>query len=176
METIYLAGGCFWGVEHFFSQFEGIEETEVGYANSIIANPSYEQVVSKSTQATECVKIEYDPNTISLIQILYAYFQIIDPTSLNKQGNDIGTNYRTGIYTTDPKELETIESFVKKAQKFYSKPIVIEVEKLTNFYPAEAYHQDYLLKNPYGYCHISPMMMHDFQLPDTRKILAKLDD
>lgn len=172
MKTIYLAGGCFWGVEHFFEQFDGIQSLQVGYANSLVENPTYEMVVSQKTQASECVQVDYDPDQIALVQILYAFFQIIDPTLLNRQGNDRGTNYRTGIYTRDPADLPLIEAFIRRIQQAYLKPIVVEVGLLKNFYRAEAYHQKYLDKNPLGYCHIPLGKMHGFSLPTRQELMA----
>ncbi len=155
MKTIYLAGGCFWGVEEYFSQIDGIVDVISGYANSNIKNPSYQQVCSGETNASETVLIKYNDKKIALDSIINYYFNIIDPTSLNKQGNDIGTQYRTGIYYIDDLDLEIINRVIKLKEKEYNKPLVIEVLKLENFYEAEDYHQDYLKKNPFGYCHIS---------------------
>lgn len=155
-KTIYLAGGCFWGTEHFMSMIHGVENAEVGYANSNVPNPSYREVCTGKTGAAETVKVTYDSNEVSLPFLLNLYYQTIDPTSLNRQGNDGGTQYRTGIYYTDPAELPVIEKSIEQLQKKYSKPLAIEVAPLKNFYPAEEYHQDYLDKNPGGYCHINP--------------------
>ena len=155
-KTIYLAGGCFWGTEHFMKMIHGVESAEVGYANSNVPNPSYKEVCTGNTGAAETVKVVYNPQEVSLPFLLNLYYKTIDPTSLNKQGNDRGTQYRTGIYYTDPSELPVIEKSVENLQKHYSKPIAIEVGALKNFYPAEDYHQDYLDKNPGGYCHINP--------------------
>ena len=156
MKTIYLAGGCFWGTEHFLSLVHGVIKTEVGYANSNKPHPTYKEVCTGKTGAAETVKVIYNPKEISLPFLLNLYFQTIDPTSLNKQGNDRGTQYRTGIYYTDPSERSIIETSLEALQKKYSKPLAIEVGPLENFYPAEEYHQDYLDKNPGGYCHINP--------------------
>lgn len=155
---IYLAGGCFWGTEHFLKQIRGVESTQAGYANSIVANPSYEQVCSGKTDAAEAVKVVYDPETLDLSTLLELYFKTIDPTSLNRQGNDRGTQYRTGIYYTNPEDLPVIQCAVKALAAQYKEPIAIEVKPLKNFYPAETYHQDYLDKNPNGYCHINPAL------------------
>lgn len=155
---IYFAGGCFWGTEHFLKQIRGVESTQVGYANSNIPNPSYEQVCSGKTNAAETVKVVYDPETVSLNLLLDLYFQTIDPTSLNRQGNDRGTQYRTGIYYTDKSELPIINQAIQTLFVEYKRPIMIEVKPLVNFYPAETYHQDYLDKNPSGYCHINPAL------------------
>lgn len=158
MKTIYLAGGCFWGTEHFLSMVHGVIEAEVGYANSNVPNPSYREVCTGRTGAAETVKVIYNPKEISLPFLLSLYYKTIDPTSLNKQGNDRGTQYRTGIYYTDPAERPVIEESLEQLQKNYNKPLAIEVGPLKNFYPAEDYHQDYLDKNPGGYCHINPSL------------------
>lgn len=155
-KTIYLAGGCFWGTEHFMKMIHGVEDAEVGYANSNVPNPTYREVCTGKTGAAETVMVEYNPKEVSLPFLLNLYYQTIDPTSLNKQGNDRGTQYRTGIYYTDPSERSVIEESLAKLQEKYSKPLAIEVGPLKNFYPAEDYHQDYLDNNPGGYCHISP--------------------
>ncbi len=154
MKTIYLAGGCFWGVQKYFDQFKGIMETTVGYANGHTANPSYEEVKSQQSGHSETVKIVYDETITNLEKILYDYYRIIDPTSLNQQGEDKGISYRTGIYYTDPDEKEVIQKVTSEIQKQYNQPIVVEIEPLDNFYNAEEYHQKYLEKNPEGYCHI----------------------
>ena len=155
-KTIYLAGGCFWGTEKFMSLIHGVENAEVGYANSNVADPTYREVCTGKTGAAETVKVTYDDKVVSLPFLLNLYYKTIDPTSLNKQGNDRGTQYRTGIYYTDPAERPIIEKSLEQLQKNYSKPLAIEVAPLKNFYPAEDYHQDYLDKNPGGYCHINP--------------------
>ena len=156
IRTIYLAGGCFWGTEHFLGLVHGVQSTEVGYANSRVPNPSYREVCTGKTGAAETVKVEYDAAEVSLPFLLSLYYQTIDPTSLNKQGNDRGTQYRTGIYYTEPSQLPLIEKSLAELQAHYSKPLAIEVGPIENFYPAEEYHQDYLDKNPGGYCHINP--------------------
>lgn len=153
-EKIYLAGGCFWGVEAYFSRLEGVEDAVSGYANGIIKNPTYEQVVTGSTGFAETVLVKYNPDIIALDDILENYFEIVDPTSLNKQGNDVGTQYRSGIFYEKDADKDVIENFIAQEQKKYTKPIVTEVLKLENFYEAEEYHQNYLDKNPHGYCHI----------------------
>lgn len=159
MKTIYLAGGCFWGTEKFFRQFEGIKETTVGYANGEKANPTYEEVCNDSGHA-ETVKIEYDENVISTSEILDYYFMVIDPTSVNKQGEDTGIQYRTGIYYEDNSLVSDIETAVEKETEKVGQPLAVEVMPLKNFYKAEEYHQDYLDKNPGGYCHINPALMN----------------
>ena len=154
LKTIYLAGGCFWGLEAYMERIYGVADVISGYANGNTENPTYEDVSRKNTGHAETLKIQYDPARVSLDNLLDYYLLVIDPTSLNKQGNDVGTQYRTGIYFTDEKDREIIEKKLEDEQKKYKDKIVVEVEKLSNFYEAEAYHQDYLDKNPYGYCHI----------------------
>lgn len=154
MKDIYFAGGCFWGIEEYFSRIEGVTDTEVGYANSKVENPSYELVCSGMTDSAETVKIIYDENIISLENLLEKLFLVIDPTLLNRQGNDIGSQYRTGIYYNNDEDFKLINSYIDKIRHNYDKDILTEVLKIKNFYPAEEYHQDYLKKNPNGYCHI----------------------
>lgn len=158
IKTIYLAGGCFWGTEHFMQQIPGVLDAESGYANSNVPDPSYRQVCSVTTGAAETVRVVYDADSVTLPFLLDLYYKTIDPTSLNKQGNDRGTQYRTGIFYTDSVELPVIEKSLEALQKQYSKPLAIEVAPLKNFYPAEDYHQDYLDVNPGGYCHINPQL------------------
>lgn len=153
MKTIYLAGGCFWGMQKFFDQFEGIIRTEVGYANGPDKAPSYEEVCENSGHA-ETIKIEYDEKVISLEKILDYFFSVIDPVSVNKQGGDVGIQYRTGIFYADESQLETIKSVCKKVEQQVGTSLAVKVEPLKNFFSAEHYHQNYLDKNPDGYCHI----------------------
>ncbi|MFV0600176.1 MAG: peptide-methionine (R)-S-oxide reductase MsrB [Bacteroidales bacterium] len=154
MKEIYFAGGCFWGTEHFLKLIRGVEETQVGYANGNIANPTYKEVCYGDTGFAETVKVTYNPKAVTLELLIDLFLQTIDPTSLNKQGGDIGTQYRTGIYYVDEKDLPVIEKKIEDISKEYDKPIVVEVLPLKNFYDAELYHQDYLDKNRGGYCHI----------------------
>ncbi len=156
MKEIYLAGGCFWGTEHFLKQIDGVKNTQVGYANGNKENPTYKQVCSGTTHAAETVKVEFDPEKIDLAFLIDLYFKIIDPTSVNQQGEDIGEQYRTGIYYTDPMDKPIIEKTVQYLAKGYTVPLAVEIKPLLNFYEAEDYHQDYLDKNPNGYCHIHP--------------------
>jgi len=156
VREVYFAGGCFWGTEHFFQQIRGVVGTEVGYANGNKTNPTYEEVVSHTTGFAETVKVKYDPEQVDLKLLIDLYFKTIDPTSLNKQGNDRGDQYRTGIYSTDKATEAIIKEEVQKLAKNYNKPLVVETIPLKNFYKAEDYHQDYLDKNPGGYCHIEP--------------------
>lgn len=155
MKRIILAGGCFWGVEAFFKRIQGVLSTRVGYANGKLPNPTYERVCTGSTGYVEVCDISYNEEKLPLEILLKSFWKIIDPTLLNRQGNDRGSQYRTGIYYTDPADLPTIEKSLLEEEKKHNKPIVTEVEPLLNFYPAEEYHQDYLTKNPGGYCHIS---------------------
>ena len=154
MKTVYLAGGCFWGTQRFFDQFRGVVSTTVGYANGKTANPTYEQVCRDGTDHAETVKIDYDENAISLSRLLEYYFLAIDPLSVDKQGGDVGRQYRTGIYYTDGSLLEEITACVKTEEEKVGSPLAVEVRPLENFYSAEEYHQKYLDKNPGGYCHI----------------------
>ncbi|MDE6397636.1 MAG: peptide-methionine (S)-S-oxide reductase MsrA, partial [Muribaculaceae bacterium] len=156
IKKIYLAGGCFWGTEHLFSLVNGVIETETGYANSLVANPTYQMVCTGETGAAETVEVQYDDTKIGLTDLLIIFFKSIDPVSVNRQGNDIGTQYRTGIYYTETSDLPVIEAVVATVQRRYNDPLAVEVSPLINFYPAEEYHQDYLDKNPRGYCHINP--------------------
>ncbi len=153
-KEIYLAGGCFWGTEKYLKSLPGVKRTDVGYANGSTENPSYEDVCHRNTGHAETVRVLYAPEEISLTHILHMYFDVIDPTSLNRQGNDIGSQYRTGIYYVDPEDESIIRAAVSKLQEKYEKPIAIEIKPLENYYLAEEYHQDYLTKNPGGYCHI----------------------
>lgn len=160
-KDIYLAGGCFWGTEHYFKQIEGVVETEVGYANGIIEHPTYEQVCTDKTRFVETVHVRYLPETVSLTFLLRLYFKAIDPVSVNQQGHDKGTQYRTGIYYTDDHDLPVIEQVYQEEQKKYSQPLAVEKQRLENFHTAEEYHQDYLDKNPTGYCHL-PQSLFEF--------------
>ena len=149
---IYLAGGCFWGVEEYFSRVPGVIDAVSGYANGKSDTTKYELV--SQTGHAETVHITYNAKKISLKEILLHYFRIIDPTSKNKQGNDQGTQYRTGVYYKDEADLDTINQIFDEVAKKYDKPLAVEKEALKNFIKAEDYHQDYLKKNPNGYCHI----------------------
>ena len=161
MKEIYLAGGCFWGTEHYFKQIRGVVNTEVGFANGRIENPSYVQVKTGATGFAETVHITYDPAVVSLDLLLDLYFKSIDPTSLNKQGEDEGTQYRTGVYYVDTEDLATIQAAFDKERSKQKDPLAVELLPLQNFYTAEEYHQDYLDKNPGGYCHL-PRALFEF--------------
>lgn len=154
MKEIYLAGGCFWGVEEYMSRIEGVIDTEVGYANGKTENPTYEEVCTGTTGHVETTYIKFYENIISLKNLLNRFWKIIDPTLINRQGPDIGSQYRTGIYYIDDEDLEIINITLEEQKLKYNKSIVTEIMKLKSFYRAEEYHQDYLKKNPGGYCHI----------------------
>jgi len=154
-QTIVLGGGCFWCTEAVFVQVRGITDVESGYSNGTVERPSYEQVCTGRTGHNEVVKLQFDPAQISLEQILEIFFLVHDPTTLNRQGNDTGTQYRSGIYTTTPEQQREAEVFVRQLgeDKHFSAPVVTEVMPLANYWPAEEYHQDFFAKNPtQGYC------------------------
>ncbi len=151
---IYLAAGCFWGAEKYLKLIEGVTFTEVGFANGNTENPTYKEVYTDQTGYAETVHLRYNPSVVSLRFLLEMYFKAIDPTSLNKQGEDEGTRYRTGIFYSDSADRAVIDEVVAEEAKKYGLPLQVEVEPLRNFYPAEEYHQDYLDKNPSGYCHL----------------------
>ena len=155
MKEIVFAGGCFWGVEEYMSRIKGVVDTKVGYANGETSNPSYEEVCKGGTGHVEACYVKFDEKIIELEKLLEKYWTIINPTVLNKQGNDIGHQYRTGIYYTNAEDLPVIKDSLSKEQKKYKQSIVTEVDSLTCFYEAEEYHQKYLKKNPNGYCHIN---------------------
>lgn len=157
VETIVLAGGCFWGTEAYLERVTGVAKTKVVYANGdpSYESVSYEEVCSGRTGFAEAVEVDYDPTILSLEKLLEAFFDTIDPTLKNRQGNDVGSQYRTGIYYLNERQRETIERFIESKQDEYTRPIVTEVEPLRNVFPAEDYHQKYLDKNPGGYCHVS---------------------
>ena len=151
---IYLAGGCFWGTEKYMASIPGVLQTQVGYANGKTANPSYQEVCHNNTGHAETVMVVYDPDAIPLPFLLELYYDSIDPTSLNRQGGDKGTQYRTGIYYVRPEDEQVIRESLNRLQSRLNKPVAVEYLPLDNYYPAEEYHQKYLDKNPGGYCHI----------------------
>ena len=169
-KEIYLAGGCFWGTEHYFKQIEGVVATEVGFANGNGTNPTYKEVYTDTTGFAETVHVVYNPDVVPLAFLLRMFFKAIDPTSLNQQGHDRGTRYRTGIYFTDPADLPIINKVYADEQARYDRPLAVEKLPLRNFYTAEEYHQDYLDKNPDGYCHL-PTELFEF----ARKARAQQD-
>lgn len=152
---IYFAGGCFWGVQKYFASIPGVISTSVGYANGEGPNPTYEAVCEGSQKYAETVFVIYNPAIVSLSFLLSMYYKIIDPTSVNKQGADIGIQYRTGIYYKEEQDRPLIDASLQELQKEYEQPLTIEVQPLTNFFHAEQHHQDYLDKHPNGYCHIA---------------------
>ena len=160
-QVIYLAGGCFWGVEAFISRLKGVNQTEVGYANGRDLAPTYEKVCTGRTGHAECIKVTYNPKIITLEEILENFFKIIDPYVLNRQGPDIGTQYRTGIYWQEDSQKPIVLKFLSAKQRMSSKRIVTEAHAIGSFYPAEEYHQKYLEKNPQGYCHVDLNLIDD---------------
>lgn len=154
MAVIYLAGGCFWGMQAYFDNINGVTHSQVGYANSAINSPSYELVCSGKSEAAETLELIYDANKILLSDIISHFLHIIDPCALNFQGNDIGTQYRNGVYFINKDDEVIIRNVLHIWEVKHNKKAVTEILALKNFYPAESYHQKYLLKNPNGYCHI----------------------
>ena len=159
MHEIYLAGGCFWGTQHYLKQIRGVLSTETGYANGRTENPTYEAVYTDRTGFAETVRVVYDPAVLPLRFLLDLYFRSIDPLSLNRQGGDCGTRYRTGIYYVDAADLPAIRAVCDRVAAEAGAPLAVEVEPLRNFYPAEPFHQDYLEQHPDGYCHIPLALM-----------------
>ena len=173
MKEIYFAGGCFWGVEHFFKGVDGVVKTTPGYANGTTESPSYEQVYTDTTGHAETVKVEYNPEKVSLRQLSRLFFAIIDPESLNRQGPDEGTRYRTGIFYAD----EADKPAIKEVFDGIPGKVVTELEPLRSFYPAEEYHADYLDKNPQGYCHLPLKAFRYLRLyQDLKLVLADETD
>ncbi len=154
LEIIYFAGGCFWGVEEYMSRIAGVYDAVSGYANGNTENPSYEDVVYNDTGHAETVRVLYDPQAVSLQTLLQKLFLVVDPTSVNRQGNDVGTSYRSGIYYVNEADLPVIEAEMDVLADAYEEELAVEVMPLEHFYEAEEYHQDYLKKNKDGYCHI----------------------
>ena len=165
MKTIYLAGGCFWGMQKFIDQFPGVLSTEVGYANGPTAHPSYREVCDSAGHA-ETVRVDYDETVLSLRELLQYYFMVIDPLSVNRQGMDAGVQYRTGVYYTDTSQLEEIDAVFAEQTEKAGAPLAVEKKPIENFWSAEEYHQKYLDKNPAGYCHIPT---HYFSIAKQRK-------
>ncbi len=184
IEVIYLAGGCFWGTEQLMQQIKGVVAATSGYSNGEEGvTPDYENI--SSTGFKETVRVEYEPESVSLDFILFAYFRSIDPTALDRQGNDVGGQYQAGIYWADDAAKETV-LFIAEVEKDRYPEFAVELEPLRSFYDAEEYHQDYLIKNPYGYCHISPDLMKlagnmvvdpaDYRRPSDSEIKAALTE
>ncbi len=168
-KVIYLAGGCFWGTEHLMSLVDGVLATSVGYANSLVPDPSYEMVCSGATGAVETVRVAYDDSRVGLSELLLIFFRSIDPLAVNRQGNDVGTQYRSGIYYTDPADVPVIEAVTATIERRVRQPLAVEVLPLENFYTAELYHQDYLYKNPGGYCHVDPALFEEVRGRKSRR-------
>jgi len=186
MAKIYLAGGCFWGLEKYMSGIRGVISTQVGYTNGKTAHPSYEDVCNRNTGHAETVKVHYDPGIVPLPFLLDLFFDAIDPTSVNRQGGDRGTQYRSAIFYSEVSDLPIIELSLQRLQKLYDKTIAVQVEPLDNFYPAEDYHQKYLDKNPNGYCHIGREKFRkasdaivnpsEYVLPDSKSLKKLLSE
>lgn len=167
-KLIYFAGGCFWGVQEYYSRIPGVAETISGYAQSQVPNPSYDIVCSGKTGAAETVRVLYNADQVDLQTLVRQFFRIINPYTADRQGNDVGRQYRPGIFYMDADDRRVIEGVVADLQKQSKRPFVVEVEKLQSFYPAEKYHQDYLKKNPGGYCHIDFSSLKDLEAKNDR--------
>lgn len=154
LKDIWVAGGCFWGIQAYVEKIPGVYNVTVGYANSDKKNPRYQEVCSGSTYAVEAAHVQYDPEKTTLENLLIAFFKVVDPTVKNRQGNDIGTQYKTGIYYKEVNDKKIIDKVIKLQEDKFKTMIYTEVQPLENYYLAEEYHQDYLQKNPNGYCHI----------------------
>ena len=184
MAEIYLAGGCFWGTEKYIAAIKGVQETQVGYANGNTENPTYEDVCYRNTGHAEVVKVVFDASVLPLEFLLELYYESVNPVSMNRQGGDVGKQYRTGIYYINEDERATIIRSIEKLQRNYKEPIAIEVEALRNYTVAEEYHQKYLDKNPNGYCHISRAKVQkareavvnplDYPAPEEEELQLKL--
>lgn len=178
-KEIYLAGGCFWGMEEYFSRLDGVEDVTVGYANGTTEKTGYELL--KVTKHAETIHITYDASTVNLRTILLHYFRVIDPTSVNKQGNDVGEQYRTGIYYKNDEDLATIREIIEEKEAELNQKVAVEVKPIEHYILAEKYHQDYLKKNPNGYCHIDVNRAKDpvidaklYKKPSKEELKAKL--
>ena len=174
MNVIYFAGGCFWGTQHYMSQFHGVLESEVGYANGVVDNPTYQQVYTDQTGHVECVKVSFDSNVISLKTLCRLFFRSIDPLLKNRQGDDCGTRYRTGIYYVNEADKDSVNEVFQEIQSGYDKPLAVEILPLDCFYKGEEYHQQYLLKNPDGYCHLSSSLLKSAKMYS--QIISELMD
>ena len=155
MKEIYFAGGCFWGVEHFFKGVDGVAEAMPGYANGNTENPTYKEVYTDTTGFAETVRVRYNPERVSLDFLTRMFFTVTDPLTLNRQGHDEGTRYRSGVFYVNEEDRPVIEAVFQEVSAKLGVPLVTQLEPLKNFYPAEEYHQNYLDKNPEGYCHLS---------------------
>lgn len=177
LREILVAGGCFWDIEAYMSRIYGVADVTVGYANGSTENPSYEDVCYGNTGHAETAYVSYDPELVDLTTLLEYYFKIIDPTLIDQQGNDMGKQYRTGIYYLDESDLTVIEAVIAEEQKKYEKPVVTEILPVSNYYEAEEYHQNYLEKNPNGYSHIDFSPLEDQKIVKVDSVLySKPDD
>lgn len=184
MKEIHFAGGCFWGAEHYFKSIEGVLDTEVGFANGSLPDPSYEQVYTDTTGHAETVRVAFNPVVLPLEELVRDFFVAIDPLAVDHQGGDFGTRYRTGIYYSDPEDLPVILKVYGEVSRDYGFPLAVEVKPLEGFYPAEDRHQDYLDKNPGGYCHLPlklfryPRLLRDLKalLGDEPDRIARLSN
>ena len=181
LKEIYLGGGCFWGTQGYFDRIKGVEFTQVGYANGKSKDTSYYEI--SNTDHAEVVRVKFNANVVDINEILEHYFRIIDPFSINKQGNDIGRQYRTGIYYNDESLKPIIIEFIRAKQAKFDKKIAVEIEPLKNYVEAEEYQQKYLEKNPNGYCHIDLNLankpLYDeskFKLPSKDELKKTLSD
>ena len=154
MKEIYFAGGCFWGVEHFFKGVDGVSDATPGYANGNTENPTYKEVYTDTTGFAETVRVRYNPDRVSLDFLTRMFFTVTDPLTLNRQGHDEGTRYRSGVFYVNEEDRPVVEAVFNEVSAKLGVPLVTQLEPLKNFYPAEEYHQDYLDKNPDGYCHL----------------------
>ncbi len=171
LKEIYFAGGCFWGVEEYFSRIPGVYDVVSGYANGNTENPSYEEVCNNNTGHAETVQVKYDPESVSLKTLTEHLFKIINPTLKDRQGNDVGSQYRSGVYYVNEEDVAVLQEVFSAEQQKYNKPIVTELLPLENFYIAEDYHQDYLQKNPNGYCHVDFSTLDDISEASTGSIV-----
>ena len=160
MKEVYLAGGCYWGVEKYLSNIKGVKETTVGFANGNTEHPTYQQVRYENTGHAEAVKVIYDADKLTLSILLRLFYEIIDPTSVDKQGEDEGHQYRTGIYFVNKEDEQVIMKSLQELEQSVGQPLAIEACVLEHFYDAEEYHQKYLDKNPGGYCHVPFSKIH----------------
>ena len=178
VKTIYLAGGCFWGLEAYLSNLPGVVDTEVGYANGLNKAPSYQEVCTGLTGHAETVRSRYDDQVIGLERLVSLFLSVIDPTSVNRQGGDVGTQYRTGVYYENEADRPQIQLAFDAAARQLGQPLAVELKPLENFFPAEDYHQDYLKKNPGGYCHIPRSLIEDAAktVPETRAYVRPSDE
>lgn len=170
-----MAGGCFWGLEAYMQRLEGVCDAVSGYANGHIENPTYQEVCTGETGFAETVRVEYDKTKTDYYTLLKYYLKVVDPVSINRQGNDVGSQYRSGIYYTEQEQIPVIERVLEEIRPKYQKPIAVEVKPLRNFYEAEEYHQNYLEKNPRGYCHID-LSAAEGGIEDLRPVYRKPSD